>query len=75
MSGVPLRCFTCGSEIGGYWGRYDEIVKRCENENLSRTEELNKDPEISKIKRMCCRRILMTHVPIEDVIVKYKNNK
>ncbi len=52
---IPVRCFTCGYPIGAYW---EEYVKR-----VKAGEDPAKVLDDLGIKRYCCRKILLSHVP------------
>lgn len=60
----PVRCFTCGSVIGGLYENYSKQVKE------------GKDPAKAldglEVERYCCRRMFLSHVEVMDKIVKYR---
>ena len=60
---VPVRCFTCGALVGD---KYSELVNRVKD---------GEDPgdvlDDLKMKRYCCRRILLSNVDIIDQILPY----
>ncbi|MBU1120716.1 DNA-directed RNA polymerase subunit N [Candidatus Micrarchaeota archaeon] len=60
---IPIRCFSCGKVISGY---YEEFVKR-----LEKGEEAEKILDDMKIERYCCRRMLLSQVDLIDEIIKY----
>jgi len=62
---LPLRCFTCNNFIGHTW---DEFAKGRTGESKH-----GKLLDSLKIKRICCRRMLLTHVEIIDDTVMYSN--
>ena len=59
---IPIRCYTCGKIIGNLWDKYTNLIK------LSTKGEAL---DALNIKRICCRRMLLTHVNIIDDIIKY----
>ena len=61
---LPVRCFTCNALIGHMW--HDYSVMR---QNASGKECLDH----FKLKSVCCRRMLLTHVPVIDDIMMYSN--
>lgn len=63
---IPIRCFTCGKIIGDKWDKYQKLL----NENMNISEIFN----IIDLKRICCRRMLMTHVNIIDHLIKYNSD-
>ncbi|BCS91844.1 DNA-directed RNA polymerase subunit N [Metallosphaera sp. J1] len=60
---VPVRCFTCGSLIADKWDAFSTRVKAGEDPGKV-LDELN-------VKRLCCRRSLLTHVDIIREVVNY----
>jgi DNA-directed RNA polymerases I, II, and III subunit RPABC5 len=66
---IPIRCFTCGKVIANLWDAYVETKKRFESSTQEKiTEELEKT---LNLKRYCCKRMLICHVPIVDELLKY----
>jgi len=62
---IPVRCFTCGKVIGSVWGVYKRRVES-EDEDAGRVlDDLGVD-------RYCCRRMLLTHVELVDVLSPYQ---
>lgn len=61
---IPVRCFTCGKVIASSW------------EEFKRRKEAGEDPAIVLddlgITRYCCRRMLLTHVELVDVVSPYQ---
>ena len=62
---LDLRCFTCNNLIGDMWPQY--MNARFERGGTEALDELG-------LKRMCCRRMLLTHVPVIDDIIVYPNH-
>ncbi len=60
---IPVRCFSCGKVISGVW---DEYKKRIE------TEDAGKVLDDLGIERYCCRRMLLTHVELVDLLAPYQ---
>ena len=60
---IPIRCYTCGKLIGDKWEYYNDLLKS----GKSQPEAF----EILKLKRYCCRRIILGHVDIIDTIMQY----
>ena len=74
---IPVRCFTCGKVIGNRWEYY--LKKKAEysqSEEDSYIDIFNPDietPEFKalhdcKLKRICCRRMFLTHVDLYNDI-------
>jgi DNA-directed RNA polymerase subunit N len=61
---VPVRCFTCGTVVGEHW---DEFTSRVED---------GEDPEAVLddvgLERHCCRRMLVSHQDLVDVVSPYQ---
>lgn len=62
---LDVRCFTCNNLIGDMWPRYMET--RYHRGGKAALDELG-------LKRMCCRRMLLAHVPVIDDIIVYPNH-
>ncbi len=61
---VPVRCFSCGQVIADRWEEYDKRVNK-------EKEEPGKVLNEMKIKRYCCRRMMIGHVDLIDDIINY----
>jgi DNA-directed RNA polymerase subunit N len=60
---IPVRCFTCGKVIGSVW---EEYTKRIESEDAGEVlDDLG-------INRYCCRRMLLSHVKLVDILSPYQ---
>ena len=70
---LPIRCFTCGNVIANKWEWFDRKRKELEtttktDENGYYVQEVGKLLDELGLKRICCRRHLLTHVDlIEDI--------
>ena len=75
---IPIKCFTCGMVLADKYRYYvEEVRKRKLEKNMDvdkvmylTTEFRQKTPEGDVmdellLKRMCCRRHMLTHVDIE----------
>jgi len=51
----PVRCFTCGKMINNKWDKYESLLKKGKSED----EAL----DAIKMRRYCCRRMFISHVP------------
>lgn len=60
---IPVRCFTCGALVADLW---EEFCKR-----VKKGEEAKDVLDDLKVKRYCCRRMLLSHVPLIDKIIEY----
>lgn len=71
---IPVRCFTCGQMLASKYNRYLEIIaEKNDNPDLEDTIDDLKEPESEAfvklgLKRYCCRRHLLTHIDLVDVI-------
>jgi len=71
---IPVRCFTCGKVLGDKWNEYKRKVKSVEveeeeleymtEENVKKTVEGEVMDKLG-LKKMCCRRHMLSHVDIE----------
>lgn len=59
---IPVRCFTCGKVVGDKW---EEFSQRIQNENV------NKVLDDLGLERYCCRRMLITHIPLIKSISQF----
>ncbi|MDP2767285.1 MAG: DNA-directed RNA polymerase subunit N [Candidatus Methanoperedens sp.] len=60
---IPVRCFTCGKVISSVWGEYKKRIQ---------TEDAGKVLDDLGIERYCCRRMLLTHVELVDLLAPYQ---
>ncbi len=61
---IPIRCFSCGKPIAGL---YKEFTERIQN-----GEEAEKVLDELKVKRYCCRKMLLTSVDLTEEVMKYQ---
>lgn len=61
---IPVRCFSCGKVISNYWVDYKKRVEAGENP-AAVMDDLG-------ITRYCCRRMLLSHVELVDVLSPYQ---
>tara|TARA_B100000161_G_scaffold75528_1_gene52046 strand:- start:262 stop:507 length:246 start_codon:yes stop_codon:yes gene_type:complete len=79
---IPVRCITCGKVIGDKYVYYKKEVEKTRKE-MKRPDEMpildvssntiQKTPEglvLDKLKleRYCCRRMMLSHVDLIDII-------
>ncbi|MEM2203352.1 MAG: DNA-directed RNA polymerase subunit N [Sulfolobales archaeon] len=60
---IPVRCFTCGYPVSRHW---EEFSRR-----IAAGEDPKKVLDDLGVKRYCCRRILLAHVPLVNDIIYY----
>lgn len=78
---IPVRCVTCGKVLGDKWLAYDRRVKEMQKDGALDGKDAEVDVVDVKgraprgiildemgITRICCRRVLLTHVDLVDVI-------
>ena len=73
---IPVKCFSCGKEISSYYSAYERDVRKkklasgvndvvyltkVHTEKTAEGEVLDK----LQIRKICCRRHILTHVEIE----------
>ncbi len=61
---VPVRCFTCGRPLAQYW---DEFVRR-----VSSGEEPARVLDSLGLRRYCCRKTLLSHVPLIYEVMRFR---
>jgi len=75
---IPIKCFTCGTVLADKYRYYsEEVRKRKMTKDLHVEKVIYLTPEYSQktpegevldelnLKKMCCRRHMLTHVDIE----------
>ncbi|WP_290818919.1 DNA-directed RNA polymerase subunit N [Halovivax sp.] len=62
---VPVRCFTCGSVVGEHWEEFKERTRAGDEDPQEVLDELG-------VERYCCRRMLVSHVDLVDVVSPYQ---
>lgn len=60
----PVRCFTCGKVIGHLYEQYKKFLADGKKPKEA-MDELG-------IHRYCCRRMFISHVELEDEVIKYR---
>jgi len=79
---IPVRCFTCNKVIGNKWTYYQERVKEMMDTKEIDDSDVNNDVINSRdgkeprgkilddmgITRVCCRRHMLSHVDLIDII-------
>lgn len=76
---IPIRCFTCGKLIADKWNYYkkelDKVNSTKDKETIININSKTKiDTPEGKIldklelKRYCCRRMMLSHVDLIDII-------
>jgi len=79
---IPIRCFTCNQIIADKWNKYQEKIqeqylKEDITNNIKKrfidVNNLDKNIEGKildelKIHKYCCRRMLMSHVDMAEII-------
>ena len=59
----PIRCFTCGAPVAHLWDEYNAAAKA--------GEKLATVLDRLGVRRVCCRRMFLSHVEIMDKAIKY----
>ena len=62
---IPIRCFTCGKLIADKW---EIFSTRVQQEGKNNTNQILDD---LGLKRYCCRRMLISHVPLLKPISEF----
>lgn len=61
---IPVRCFSCGKVVGDKWEAYLTLLQ---DETLTEGDALDQ----LKLKRYCCRRMVLTHVDLIEKFLRY----
>jgi DNA-directed RNA polymerase subunit N (RpoN/RPB10) len=74
---IPVRCFTCGHVLADKWVYWQKELRRIEENAATASDKEQAAPfddvragallDALGLRRMCCRRHLLTHVDIIDV--------
>lgn len=68
---IPVRCVTCGKVVGDKWRWFESKLKDEAPEEATATEQSSRRARLLDelgLKRMCCRRHLLTTVDVMDKI-------
>lgn len=78
---IPVRCFTCGKVLADKWEYYKDQVEKAEKtaKTEAEKESTSDNRRFDKVKtgkilddmgleRMCCRRHMLGHVDLIDII-------
>jgi DNA-directed RNA polymerase subunit N (RpoN/RPB10) len=60
---IPIRCFSCGKLIAHIYQPYLEMIEKGEKADDA-FKELG-------IERFCCQRMIVSHVPLLDDLLKF----
>ena len=61
---IPVRCFTCGNVISEHWEDYQQRVQQGED-SAAVLDDLG-------VERHCCRRMLVSHKDLVDIVSPYQ---
>ena len=72
---IPIRCMTCGKVLGDKWNYYVNKTEKLEKTNIldlnmktiKKTEKGKVMDELG-LKRYCCRRHILTHCDLVEII-------
>ncbi len=62
---IPVRCFTCGNVVGEYWEEFNSRAREGDENPATVLDELG-------VERHCCRRMLVSHEDLVDVVAPYQ---
>ena len=70
---IPVRCFSCGKLIANKYEKYVELTeerKKQEKYINNQDERINNEDIFKKLKlkRYCCRRMILTHVDLIPIL-------
>jgi DNA-directed RNA polymerase subunit N (RpoN/RPB10) len=61
---IPVRCITCGKEVGSLWKKYNEEVTKGRHPKEV-LDELG-------LTRYCCRALFLTHRDVLKKTARFK---
>lgn len=67
---IPVACFSCGKIVGDKWEKYTRLIQQEALKHGGLTDNIYQN--IFKqldLSRMCCRRMIVTHVDIIDRMI------
>ncbi|TQQ78927.1 DNA-directed RNA polymerase subunit N [Halonotius roseus] len=62
---IPVRCFTCGTVIGEHYEAFEERASDGDEDPAEVLDDLG-------ITRHCCRRMMVSHTDLVDVVAPYQ---
>jgi DNA-directed RNA polymerases I, II, and III subunit RPABC5 len=73
---IPVRCLTCGKVLGDLYQAYQREIKKetstsdTINMSTKKIEKTHRGKVMDKLKlkRYCCRRHMLSHVDLIDII-------
>ena len=73
---IPVRCLTCGKVLGDLYQEYQREIKKetstsdTINMSTKKIEKTHRGKAMDKLKlkRYCCRRHMLSHVDLIDII-------
>ena len=60
---IPIRCYSCGKVVGNKWEPYKNMLER----GIKSGDALDR----MKLKRWCCRRMILAHADLIDDLLEY----
>ena len=63
---IPVKCFTCNFPISTKYEKYLELKEKLPPNELFKA---------IKVRRYCCKKILISHVDVIDKIVERKEEE
>jgi len=67
---IPIRCFTCGKCISNVWPKYIEELNKLKDDKPTDDSKSIESKLLDKykIKRYCCRRMILSCVELVEKI-------
>jgi DNA-directed RNA polymerase subunit N len=62
---VPVRCFTCGTVVGEHWEEFEARALEGDENPEAVLDDLG-------LERHCCRRMLVSHRDLVDIVAPYQ---
>lgn len=62
---IPVRCFTCGNVVSEHWEEFRARAREGDENAAEVLDDLG-------VTRHCCRRMLVSHKDLVDVVSPYQ---
>ena len=73
---IPVSCFTCGKILADKWNFYQKEIQKTNSEdsvlnvNAKTLQQTKEGKALDKLglKKYCCRRMMISHVDLINII-------
>lgn len=67
MAIIPISCWSCGKILANKWATFQKLLEA----EWAPSDALNE----LEIRRICCRRMMLTHVDVIDKYLEYGDDR